>query len=83
MIDNNSIIESKLIKLFQIIFKIKDEKKIKNIEVNSFPEWDSITHIKMILNIENEFDIEIPEEDIEILYDFENIKNYILSLDIK
>lgn len=76
---NEKLIEEKLLNLFKNVFKIEDIESIKSIQINTYTDWDSINHIKMIMNLENEFKIEIPEQDYEILYDYNNIKLYLSS----
>ena len=49
-------IEKKLKKIFSIILKVK-EKKISNIKRANIPNWDSLNHIKIMICIENEFNI--------------------------
>ena len=48
--------ERKLKKIFSIILKVK-EKKISNIKRANIPNWDSLNHIKIMICIENEFNI--------------------------
>ena len=56
--NNKSVfIEKTLIKIFSLIFKIKDKKKIINMKKNNFKNWDSLNHIKLMVCIENEFNI--------------------------
>ena len=39
-----------------------------NISVDEMEEWDSLSHIKLIIEIEKEFDIEIDPDRIPSLY---------------
>ena len=53
--------------------EITDESSPDNLE-----QWDSLSHVQLVLNLEKEFDIKIsPEEGIEYFTDFKNIVEYI------
>ena len=41
-----------------------DKKKLKNIKYNDIPEWDSVGHMTMIANLEEEFNITFEMDDI-------------------
>jgi len=60
-------IEKKVLNLFSIVMDIP----IKNLNKNSNPDtvenWDSLSHVKMIMEIESEFNIDLlPDEALEI-----------------
>jgi len=41
-------------------------------------EWDSLAHVKLIIALETEFDIQIPPDDIPALYrDFDALRDYL------
>ena len=40
------------------IFKITPEESLKNLGMDDVPRWDSLTHMDLILKIENEFKIQ-------------------------
>ena len=60
-------IEKEVLNLFSIVMDIP----IKNLNKNSNPDtvenWDSLSHVKMIMEIESEFNIDLlPDEALEI-----------------
>ena len=60
-------IEKKVLNLFSIVMDVP----IKNLNKNSNPDtvenWDSLSHVKMIMEIESEFNIDLlPDEALEI-----------------
>lgn len=71
--------EQRLIKIFEDFFsiKIKDTKKVnmKDLEV-----WDSISQLNLILEIESEFDIMFPSDEILKLETFETLLDKIVEL---
>ena len=63
----NDDIEKKVLNIFSILM----DAPIKNLNINSNPDtlknWDSLSHIKMIMQIESEFNIDLlPDESLEI-----------------
>jgi acyl carrier protein len=45
----------KLEKIFTNIFKIKNKKKINNLSMQNCKNWDSLSHLRLILEIEKNF----------------------------
>ena len=64
--------EDVFIKSFSI-----EKKKLKNLKYNDIPEWDSVGHMTMIANLEEEFSITFEMDDI---IDFSSFKNGISIL---
>ena len=53
--------------------EITDDSSPDNLE-----QWDSLSHVQLVLNLEKEFNIKIsPEEGIEYFIDFISIVEYI------
>ena len=62
-----SNIDKKVLKIFSILMDVS----IKNLNKNSNPDtiknWDSLSHVKMIMEIESEFNIDLlPDEAMDI-----------------
>jgi|APSaa5957512535_1039671.scaffolds.fasta_scaffold15609_2 acyl carrier protein len=60
-------VEKKVLKIFSILMDVP----IKNLNKNSNPDtvenWDSLSHVKMIMEIESKFNIDLlPDEALEI-----------------
>ena len=58
-------------KIFIESLSIEREKFNENIKYNDIPEWDSIGHMTLMSNLEEEFDINIETDDI---VDFSSFK---------
>ena len=69
-------IEKRLRKVFRRVFGAQvtsDECSVDDIE-----EWDSLTHIKLIIELESEFEINIEPDEILSLYSsFSEISNFL------
>ena len=74
-----SVVNSKVKKIISNLFKI-DIVEISNQTSPSDSEsWDSLNHIKLILQIEKEFNIKIDDSEINTLINVKIIVNTILS----
>ena len=67
------IIENKLKIIFKKVFK--ENKKLYNMENTS--NWDSLNHLKLIIEIQKKFQIKIPNINVPKLVDQKKIVQYI------
>jgi len=67
------IIENKLKIIFKKVFK--ENKKVYNMENTS--NWDSLNHLKLIIEIQKKFQIKIPNINVPKLVDQKKIVQYI------
>lgn len=69
--------KSKYEKVFKKTFGLKDKDLIKDIKYNTIKQWDSVGHMNMIGELENEFNISMEMDDI---IDFSSFKKGIKLL---
>ena len=69
-------------KIFIKSFKIKKEK-LKKLEYNSVPQWDSIGHMSMIGSLEEAFNITLEMDDIIDFSSYEFGKKILKKYKIK
>lgn len=50
--------------VFNTIFNIKVEELDHEVDTNSLHDWNSITHLRLVTNIEDEFNVMFEPEDI-------------------
>lgn len=62
-----------------IIFEINESQINKNISVDTLQEWDSLNHMKLIIAVEEEFNIEFNDEEIVENISYSEIKNTIMK----
>ena len=68
--------KDKLNRILTDILKI--EIRPEDINVENTPKWDSLTHLNLVLALEEEFGMEITPEEIEQLYsDYNTIARFI------
>ena len=64
------------------VFRRAFRREFVNCEfgVTDVEEWDSLTHIKLVMELESEFGISIGPDDIPPLYSsFQTVKDYVES----
>ena len=54
------------------------DRDIEKITPSNSKSWDSLSHLNLIISLEEEFRVEIPAEDFPLLYsDYNSIINYL------
>lgn len=71
-------IKDKLVNLLSVHFKVPISD-VPNIEFGKTAEWDSMNHLKMILEIEKNFNLKVEENSYSEIINFISIYNYIQS----
>ena len=59
------------------ILKVSEEDTYQNLGMDDVANWDSLTHMNLIVAIEDEFGIEISGDDIAEMIYFESIKKIV------
>ncbi len=50
------------------------ETDFENLKYRGIPQWDSIAHLQLVMEIENAFDVMLPTEDVIDLSSFEKAR---------
>ena len=66
-------IDDKIKKSLKKIFKKRDIKKVNNLKIGSFREWDSLSHFNFLLQIEKDFKIRFNTNDFSTLKTIKDI----------
>lgn len=74
---NNTDNSRRLTKCFSLVFPQIPAAEIELLSVHSLPEWDSLASIQLVCVLEETFDIELDNEQIENLDSFELILDHI------
>jgi acyl carrier protein len=64
----------KLNEILVKIFKISTEEATRDLNMKDVDRWDSLTHMELIVEIENEFNIQISGDDIAEMIAFGAIR---------
>lgn len=69
--------EQKLRTIFAESLEISEERVKDELEYNTLPEWDSISHMSLIAAIEDSFDIMLDTEDVIDMSSFGKAKEIV------
>ena len=73
--------EKIIINCFKKIFKNSDlPKKIDNLKMSNYDSWDSLTHIKLLLEIEKKMKIKFSMKEISEINSFNKIVSKIKKI---
>ena len=64
----------KINEIIRETLKVSEEQTELNLGMDDVANWDSLTHMNLIVSIEDEFGIEISGDDIAEMISFESIK---------
>ena len=67
----------KINEIIRETLKVSEEQTKLNLGMDDVANWDSLTHMNLIVSIEDEFGIEISGDDIAEMISFESIKKTI------
>ena len=66
-------IEKNILEIINTVLKIKKKIDKVNIEIKSITEWDSLANVRIILEIENVFNISILLSEIDEVVTIDNL----------
>ena len=67
-------IKSQIIKVMSAVFEVPIEDITETSSVDSISSWDSLKHLNLILALEEEFNISIPNEEVGNLMNYKLIE---------
>ena len=68
---------NKLTDIFRTLFNYPDLVLHDGLVAADVPGWDSFNHINLIINIEEEFGIEIPDDEVAEMHTVKSVLNYV------
>jgi acyl carrier protein len=72
--------DQKIISIMSNVFGVEESAINEHSSPENIEQWDSLKHMQLILAIEEEFDIEIPDDLAVEMLDFVSVKNTVSSL---
>jgi acyl carrier protein len=72
--------KTSLIKVFSLIFKIKEKNIKETINFKNQKNWDSLNHVKLLMAIESKFNVKFHPEESMYLNSFKKILDTINKL---
>lgn len=77
-----NIVEKKLETVFIKTFKV-NKKQLSQLSIGNFYKWDSLSHIRLVMDIEKKFQISINNNVSVNLTSYKKIYNYLIKSLIK
>lgn len=71
--------EEKLKKILNSVLRLNLESVPDDIAYGDCPQWDSLSHLTLILTLEEEFGVTIPDEEVQSLISLTLIKEWLES----
>ena len=65
--------KEKFLELFKEVFEMEDQEVKFSDNFRDFDEWDSLTHLSLIAMLDDEFGIQIEEEELDKLNTVQDI----------
>lgn len=65
--------KEKFLELFKEVFEMEDQEVKLTDNFRDFDEWDSLTHLSLIAMLDDEFGIQIEEEELDKLNSVQDI----------
>lgn len=62
--EHTAALDKRLLGVFQRVFPALDQSSIADAVINITPEWDSLAHIRLMMELEGEFEVNISPEEI-------------------
>ena len=71
--------EDKINDIIKNIFKVNNEDVLKDLGIYDVDNWDSLTHMSLIVEIEDNFNIELSGDEISEMISFGKIREILNS----
>ena len=65
--------KEKFLELFKEVFEMDDQEVNFSDNFRDFDEWDSLTHLSLIAMLDDEFGIQIEEEELDQLHTVQDL----------
>jgi len=62
-----------------LVFEVSEDEITEDTSADSVENWDSIRHLNLILALEEQFDITIPDEDVGNMLNFKIISHVVVE----
>lgn len=72
-------IRDRLVQCFQSVFPSLSHEEVVTATVENVQNWDSLANFSLITVIEEEFDVQIPSDDLDQLRSFKTVETYLAS----
>ncbi|MAJ50475.1 MAG: acyl carrier protein [Flammeovirgaceae bacterium] len=77
------ISETEIKKILAKILKIKISKITDDFSMTSYPKWDSLNHLKLIIALEGKIGVSFKEKEVTQITSYKLIKLYLKKMGLK
>lgn len=78
---NGKSVDEKLFEIFARVFDISPDKLTQSAAINNIPEWDSLSHLSLVCEVESNFSIKLSAQEIQDALSFKSLRDIIDSKD--
>ena len=78
---NGKSVDEELFEIFARVFDISPDKLTQSAAINNIPEWDSLSHLSLVCEVESNFSIELSAQEIQDALSFKSLRDIIVSKD--
>jgi len=76
-------LEADIKKILSKTLKVKISKITDNFSMNSYPKWDSLNHLKLVIALEGKIGISFKEKDVTQIISYKLIKLHLKKMGVK
>ena len=79
MTTKETIVRAEITRILNKVFSVDFQTDSSKSDISQYGTWDSLKHVQIILELEDSFDFEISDVEIENIYDYNSSVEYVLS----
>ena len=79
MTSQEIFVKSEVFRILGKVFSLDRETNSQIDEISQFGAWDSLKHVQIILELEDSFDFEVSDAEIESFFDFDSVVEFVLK----
>lgn len=79
MTSQEIFVKSEVFRILGKVFSLDRETNSKIDDVSQVGTWDSLKHVQIILELEDSFDFEVSDAEIENFFDFDSVVEFVLK----
>lgn len=79
MISQEIFVRSEVFRILGKVFSLDRETNSNIDDVSHFGTWDSLKHVQIILELEDSFDFQVSDAEIESFFDFDSVVDFVLK----
>jgi acyl carrier protein len=74
-----TIVRAEITRILNKVFSVDFQTDSSKSDISQYVTWDSLKHVQIILELEDSFEFEISDAEIEKIFDYNSSVEYVLS----